>query len=113
MAVSASEALAAGRAVSAAIKAGTLTRQPCEECGAKAQAHHDDYAKPLDVRWLCRRHHRLWHNEHPSGVDWWANGSRIVVFRLTTEQYDKVAKRAAANKQSVSAQIRDLIKEAA
>jgi ribosomal protein S27AE len=29
----------------------------CSKCGAKAQAHHDDYKKPLDVRWLCPKHH--------------------------------------------------------
>ena len=45
-----------------AIRKGKLTRQPCEECGAeKTEAHHDDYAKPLEVRWLCRSHHRQWH----------------------------------------------------
>ncbi len=28
--------------------------QPCEACGREdAQRHHDDYAKPLEVRWLC------------------------------------------------------------
>lgn len=44
------------------IKAGILTKQPCEVCGAKVvDAHHDDYAKPLDVRWLCRSHHREHH----------------------------------------------------
>ena len=45
-----------------AIKTGKLIRQPCEVCGAKkVDAHHDDYAKPLEVRWLCRSHHRQWH----------------------------------------------------
>ena len=48
--------------VSAAIRKGTLVRRPCEECGAvETHAHHDDYTKPLDVRWLCARHHRLAH----------------------------------------------------
>lgn len=37
--------------------ARVLERQPCEVCGKKAEAHHDDYSKPLDVRWLCKRHH--------------------------------------------------------
>ena len=33
---------------------GTLKPEPCESCGATpTQAHHDDYSRPLDVRWLC------------------------------------------------------------
>ena len=39
------------------LKRGKLVRQPCEVCGADAEMHHDDYSKPLDVRWLCREHH--------------------------------------------------------
>lgn len=50
-------------AVSNALRDGRLVRQGCEVCGDKAQAHHDDYTKPLDVRWLCFRHHR----EHGHG----------------------------------------------
>ena len=38
---------------------GWLTRQPCEVCGDHASdAHHEDYRKPLAVRWLCKTHHR-------------------------------------------------------
>ena len=41
-----------------AIRDGRLVRQPCEVCGAeKVEAHHDDYSKPMEVRWLCRKHH--------------------------------------------------------
>lgn len=50
------------RATSKAISSGRLVRQPCEVCGAlEVEAHHDDYSKPLDVRWLCPEHHRAHH----------------------------------------------------
>jgi hypothetical protein len=46
-------------AVHGALRAGRLKRLPCEVCGSpKSEAHHDDYSKPLCVRWLCRPHHR-------------------------------------------------------
>ena len=49
---------AARRKVATEIEAGRLARLPCETCGAaKADAHHDDYSKPLDVRWLCHACH--------------------------------------------------------
>lgn len=48
-----------------AIKNGTLVRQPCEVCGSTTAiaAHHDDYSKPLNVRWLCRKHHAKHHGQ--------------------------------------------------
>jgi len=59
---------AAHTAVANAIRDGRLQRQSCEVCGdTNTHGHHDDYSKPLDVRWLCPRHHRLhhaaWHEE--------------------------------------------------
>lgn len=49
-------------------QAKKLKREPCEECGdIKAEAHHDDYLKPLNVRWLCRRHHDEWHENNGRG----------------------------------------------
>lgn len=45
-------------AVARALKKGTIQRQPCEKCGRlDVQAHHDDYDKPLEIRWLCKPHH--------------------------------------------------------
>ena len=45
-----------------AIALGILVRQACEMCGVKeTEAHHTDYSKPLEVRWLCRTHHAAHH----------------------------------------------------
>lgn len=52
------EARKAHKAVEWALISGSIERAPCEVCGAgNVEAHHDDYARPLDVRWLCRAHH--------------------------------------------------------
>lgn len=41
-----------------------LKRQPCVVCGElKVEGHHQDYMKPLEVIWLCAKHHREIHNE--------------------------------------------------
>lgn len=52
-------------AVSNALQDGRLVRNPtCEKCGANSEhAHHDDYTKPLEVRWFCRPCHLAQHRE--------------------------------------------------
>lgn len=48
-----------------AIVKGKIVRQPCEICGnPETDAHHDDYNKPLEVRWLCRSCHKKWHDNN-------------------------------------------------
>lgn len=58
-----------------ALKDGVVQRRDtCETCGKKpppfkdgrsaVQAHHDDYNKPLKVRWLCQPCHHACHREH-------------------------------------------------
>lgn len=47
-----------------AIRDGRLIKQPCKRCGnPKSQAHHKDYSKPLNVVWLCQRHHNEVHEK--------------------------------------------------
>jgi hypothetical protein len=58
----------ARRKVAYHVMKGDLTAKPCEVCGAdKTVAHHDDYDKPLDVRWLCQTHHAEWHKQNGEG----------------------------------------------
>lgn len=51
-------------AVSNALRDGRLVRPPscsaCESTG-RLHAHHDNYAKPLEVRWLCEPCHTAHH----------------------------------------------------
>jgi hypothetical protein len=56
--------------VTKAVRRGLLVPQPCERCGfegrckdgrRKVHAHHDDYSKPLEVRWLCKACHHIEH----------------------------------------------------
>lgn len=52
----------ARRSVRNEIEAGRMIRMPCEVCGHfPTDGHHDDYSRPLSVRWLCRLHHREHH----------------------------------------------------
>lgn len=44
------------------VEIGVLHRQPCIICANEnSQGHHPDYSKPLDVIWLCQKHHTQEH----------------------------------------------------
>jgi hypothetical protein len=84
--------------VARALKTGELIApERCEVCGRKPNplrerikrtiwAHHDDYSKPLIVRWLCPSCHRKWHIRHQPapGLD------AVRVPRLTIEQLEEI-----------------------
>lgn len=55
----------ARRKTEAAIRGGKLIKQPCERCGVSdnIHAHHEDYSLPLQVMWLCTKHHAERHME--------------------------------------------------
>lgn len=54
-----------------ALSDGRISRGPCEVCGEtykELEMHHDDYSKPLCIRWLCAKHHKQWHRENGEGI---------------------------------------------
>ena len=60
-------------AVKYALKTGRLTRGGCRlagpDCDGPIQAHHWDYYRPLEVTWLCAKHHRRADRMRPLGVE--------------------------------------------
>lgn len=55
----------ARRLINDAISNGLLVRGSCEICGELlTHGHHDDYSKPMSVRWLCKKHHAEWHRNN-------------------------------------------------
>jgi hypothetical protein len=58
---------AAHKAVQNAVRSGRMVKPAvCEDCGAggRIHGHHDDYSKPLVVRWLCPKCHGAWHRKY-------------------------------------------------
>lgn len=55
---------AAYRAIHNGLRDGKVFKKPCEVCGdIKVHAHHPDYSKPLQVQWLCEKHHLHMHRK--------------------------------------------------
>ena len=44
------------------VRRGKIKKLACEVCDdINSQSHHDDYNKPLSVRWFCVKHHLEYH----------------------------------------------------
>lgn len=105
----------ANHAVHSAITGGELVRsEVCSECGVKSatDAHHDDYSKPLDVRWLCRRCHVNFHQEN--GAVWKGRDTadRYVSnfhLRIPRSLHTRIEKVARDEHRSLAAQIRHAV----
>lgn len=48
--------------LNAYLKRGKIKKEACSVCGDQnAQAHHEDYRKPLEIIWYCRPCHLDYH----------------------------------------------------
>ena len=47
------------------LKRGKIVRQDCFVCdGPSDHMHHEDYSRPLDILWLCKKCHLTIHSFH-------------------------------------------------
>lgn len=105
-------ALRAYSSVRHAKKRGDLVEQPCRDCGTteNVEAHHSDYRKPLQVVWLCTKHHRKEHTKIGSPL--MRSDPNSVKFRLTPALKAKLKERAAGESRSVSQMAAILVEKA-
>ena len=55
-----------------AVRDGKMIKpKKCSECGSggRIHGHHNDYAFPLVVRWLCSKCHTAWHEKNGEGLN--------------------------------------------
>ena len=77
----------AHRKLQRAVDNGKIKKLICQRCGnIKAQAHHEDYSKPLDVIWLCAVHHAERHWQIKNGEPLWSSANHPLGFGLVIEQ---------------------------
>ena len=54
----------AHQAVDNAVRDGRLRKLSCSVCGSEeSEGHHEDYSKPLEIVWLCPKHHAEHHKQ--------------------------------------------------
>ena len=53
------DAVRAHRILAETVRKGLIQKQACRVCGniTGVHGHHEDYSRPLDATWLCRKHH--------------------------------------------------------
>ena len=57
------EKVRAQQALNRAVRKGLIKKESCRDCGVfeKVIAHHENYAEPYKVLWVCSIHHKNYH----------------------------------------------------
>lgn len=73
-----------------AVIRGEVKVGPCSVCGSttRIEAHHEDYTKPLDVVYYCKKHHNEYH--HGKTDKKYVYNNEIVKLRIDCDIMDKI-----------------------
>ena len=78
------------------IKEGRLIKpSDCSVCSSTTRVihgHHDDYSKPLSVRWLCPVCHKRWHMINGPGING-GDDKTAQTARLKKGRFDRLKKK--------------------
>src|SRR5690242_8607704 len=86
------------RELNRALKLGLLAKPAaCERCeqSAAVEGHHDNYDKPLNVKWLCRKCHLAHHKMEGTGP-WFSRSGPELVGRRAGQPAARSASRRLA-----------------
>lgn len=51
------------------VRKGMIAKKPCEICGeTKVEIHHEDYSKPRELIFVCKKHHKEIHKKKMEGL---------------------------------------------
>ena len=88
----------------------------CSKClkNIPLHAHHDDYSKPLEIRWLCVKCHWKWHSKNGySPVKNVKSNNTVSSYTLSIESrvHYKLKKLAEDSNRTLAGQIRMILEE--
>lgn len=108
------EKIGARKKLNNAVRSGIVDKPfRCEKCdGFDPEAHHDDYAKPLEVKWLCKNCHEAHHHNSTTNPQHTQPSQPITEAEAKAEEEAKNTRPAAKrDKPASTLAVQDLVSE--
>lgn len=78
-------------AVGNALRDGRIIKKECRKCGElKTEAHHPDYSKPLEVIWLCPKHHKQLHTKPSKYMNYEENNEVRMQMEISRQKEEGI-----------------------
>lgn len=97
-----------------AVASGKVKRGMCAVCSdSPTDAHHVDYDRPLDVVWLCKKHHVEEHQrlKNEGVIIPGSRGSYVVHVKVPEVDYKQLAKISKQDRRSMNFLVNEAIQK--